>query len=160
VAFWFTRSLESGRSIGATGLIRSPRTLTTYPENADVHRLARLEAQRMGGREDDGEHSRLGVRHGQYLRSETSGSPTQVCPPNGYSAFMLLSQGLVPSASCAENICTASGRLAHVFDLAVAGRPPLDPDRAVNPSAFASPDLAEVRVAVPGFSPIGGSIGT
>jgi hypothetical protein len=32
VAFWFTGSLESGRSIGATGLIRSPRTLTTYPE--------------------------------------------------------------------------------------------------------------------------------
>ena len=74
-------------------MIRSPRTLTTYPENADVYRLARL-------------------------------GPT------------------------------------HVFDLAVARRPLLDADRAVNPSAFASPDLAKVRVAVPGFSLIGGSIGT
>jgi hypothetical protein len=37
------------------------RMLTTYPEDADVHRFARLEAQRMGGREDDGEPSRLGV---------------------------------------------------------------------------------------------------
>ena len=57
--------------------------------DADVDRLARLEAERLGGRSDDGELPRLGVRHGRHLRSGTSESPTQVCPPNGSSAFML-----------------------------------------------------------------------
>ena len=55
--------------------------------DADLDCLARLEAERVVGRADEGKVSRLGVRYGQYPRSETSGSPTQVCPPNGYSAF-------------------------------------------------------------------------
>ena len=59
---------------------------------------ARLEAQRLGRRADDGELSRLVARHGQYLRSETSGSPTQVCPPNGYAAFMLSTAWPIPDA--------------------------------------------------------------
>jgi len=36
--------------------------------DADVDRLARLEAQRLGGRADDGELLRLGVRHGRHLQ--------------------------------------------------------------------------------------------
>jgi hypothetical protein len=57
--------------------------------DADVNRLARLDTQRLDGRSDDVELPHLGVRHGQDLRSGTSELPTQVCPPNGYSAFMI-----------------------------------------------------------------------
>src|SRR5262249_39413028 len=47
------------------------------------------------GRSGDLELPGLGVRHGQDLRSETSGSPMQVCAANGSSAFML--SGIRPS---------------------------------------------------------------
>src|SRR5512135_1322928 len=57
--------------------------------DADVDRLALLEAQGRVRCADDLELAGLGVRHGQYLRSETRESPTQVCAPNGSSAFML-----------------------------------------------------------------------
>jgi hypothetical protein len=56
--------------------------------DVDVDHLARLEAQRLGGGADDIELSRLGVRNGQDLRSETSKLSMQVCDPNGYSALM------------------------------------------------------------------------
>jgi hypothetical protein len=41
------------------------------------------------GRAGDLEASRLGGRLGQDLRSETRESPTPVCAPDGYSAFIL-----------------------------------------------------------------------
>jgi ECF sigma factor len=58
---------------------------------AEARRLCRtrFEAERLGGFPDEGELPRLGVRHSRYLRSATSVSPTQVCPPNGSPAFML-----------------------------------------------------------------------
>src|SRR5262249_19961490 len=57
--------------------------------DADVNRLARLEADRLGGLPDDGELRRLGGRRGLDLRSGTSVSPTQVCPPDSSPVFML-----------------------------------------------------------------------
>src|SRR5262249_14913522 len=57
--------------------------------DADMDHLALLEAQRGIRLADDLELASLGVRHGQYLRSKTRVSNTQVYAPNGSSAFML-----------------------------------------------------------------------
>jgi hypothetical protein len=81
--------LDPGGQEPALGAVEGDAVGRLVDIDADVDRLALLEAQRLGGGADDLELSRLGVRHGQDLRSETRESPTQVCAPNGSSASML-----------------------------------------------------------------------